>query len=85
VFDEDATLINFSDFLCGKLRLREQQKTAIVQDKVDGTDTLLSRIEKDGKTNLPVTVENERAGKHLDSQSRGNASFVVSTSRKMAM
>jgi hypothetical protein len=24
VFDEDATVINFSDLLCGKLRLRER-------------------------------------------------------------
>jgi hypothetical protein len=59
VFNEDATVIKFSDLLCGKLRMREQQKTNIMQHKSDGTDTLLSRIEKDGKTNLPVTVENE--------------------------
>jgi hypothetical protein len=36
-----------------------------VQHKSDGTDTLLARIEKDGKMNLPVTVENERAGKKV--------------------
>jgi hypothetical protein len=65
VFDEDATVIKFSDLLCGKLRLREQQKTAILQHKSDGTDTLLARIEKDGKMNLPVTVENERAEKKV--------------------
>jgi hypothetical protein len=63
VFDEDAIVINFSDLLCGKLRLRERQNTDIVQQKSDGTDTLLARIEKDGKMNLPVTVENERAEK----------------------
>jgi hypothetical protein len=85
VFDKDDIVIKFSDLLCGKLRLRERQKTAIVQHKSDGTDTLLTRIEKDGKMNLPVTVENERAGKKWDSQSRGNASFVVSTSRKTAL
>jgi hypothetical protein len=64
VFDKD-TVIKFSDLPCGKLRLRERQKTDIVQHKVDGTDTLLSRIKKDGKTNLTVTIENERAGKKI--------------------
>jgi hypothetical protein len=58
VCGEDATVIKFSDLLCDNLRLRELQKTAIVQHKSDGTDTLLSFIEKYGKTNLPVTVEN---------------------------
>jgi hypothetical protein len=63
VFDKDATVIKFSVLLYGKLRLHKRQKTAIVQHKVDGTDTLLSPIEKDGKTYLPVMVEKEMSWK----------------------
>jgi hypothetical protein len=44
LFDKNAIVIKFSDLLCGKLRLRERQKTAIVRHKSDGTGTLLSRI-----------------------------------------
>jgi hypothetical protein len=56
VFDKDATVIKFSKLLYGKLRIHKRQKTAIVKHKVDGTGNLLSPIEKDGKTYLPVMV-----------------------------
>jgi hypothetical protein len=59
VFDEDATVVKFSDFLYGKLGMYEQHKTDSVQHQVEGTYTLLAHIKKDGKTNLPMMVENE--------------------------
>jgi hypothetical protein len=65
VLDEDVIVIKFSYLLCGKIRMCDRHMTDGVQHRVYGTDTLLARIEKDGKMNLPVMAENEQDGKKV--------------------
>jgi hypothetical protein len=60
ILEEDATIVKFSDLLCSGLIERDRNNTADVQHRVSGTETLLERIEKYGKINLPVTKEKLR-------------------------
>jgi hypothetical protein len=63
ILEENATIVKFSDLLCSGLIEHDRNNTDVVQHRVEGTETLLEIIEKDGDTNLPVTEENKCRGK----------------------
>jgi hypothetical protein len=66
VLEEDATVIRFSDLICGKLRERQRPiETPAIRQQLSGVDAILERIKIDGETNRPLTKAKSKLGKTI--------------------
>jgi hypothetical protein len=63
VLEEDATVIRFSELICGKLR--EQQRPTAIRQQLRCVDAILERIQIDGETNRPLTKAKSKLGKTI--------------------
>jgi hypothetical protein len=66
VLEEDATVIRFSELICGKLRERQRPaETPAIRQQLSGVDARLERIKIDSETNRPLAKAKSKMGKKI--------------------
>jgi hypothetical protein len=66
ITEKDASVIHFSDLLCGNLKLRRRQRQTIRPLHLNGNESILTQILHDGSKNRETTIKLKEKGMTID-------------------